>query len=425
LPEDRPIGDIRKQCLAGSDARFSGGKQWHTADSLAVGVMNKERAMLGHLQSGGWCAIVLLVGTGWAAEMPRPERDSGAPVGWVTFPDERLEVCGLPWFQENSPLLWRLPKQAGEELPPGVERLMKFPAGARIRFASDTSSLRIRLQAPRIHSLSHMSPTGTSGLDAYVDGAYWASATPNREGEQELTFFQGAAQKLRQITIYLPAYQEVTVLAVGIDAGAELSRPAPFAQRLPIVFYGSSIAQGACAGRPGMSYKAILARRLDVDFVNLGFSGSGRAEPAVVDLVNRVDACCYVFDLGKSYRRQPVEVYAQMLRRVRAAHPDVPIVVMTSIFATREWYDRDWAELSEYVRDVAKQAAGEMIDAGDKDVHLVAGLRLLGPADADGFQEGVHPNDLGFTRIADRLEPTFRQILGRRNDNEGAQRRGQ
>ena len=349
--------------------------------------------MLGHLQSGSWCAIVLLVGTGWAAEAQRSESDPHSAVRWVPFPDERLEVCGLPWFRENSPLLWRLPKDAAEELPPAVEKLMKFPAGARIRFSSDTTSLRIRVEAPRIHSLSHMSAMGTSGLDAYVDGAYWASATPSREGEQELTFFQGASQKSKQITIYLPTYQEVTVLAVGVDAGAALDTPDPFAQRLPICFYGSSIAQGACAGRPGMSYEAILARRLNVDFVNLGFSGSGRGEPEVVDLVNRVEACCYVFDLGKSYRMQPVEVYAQMLRRVRAAHPDVPIVAMTSIFATREWYDPNWAQLSQYVRDVAKRAAGEMIDAGDEAVHLVDGLELLGPADADGFQEGVHPND--------------------------------
>ena len=381
--------------------------------------------MLGYLESVAWCAMVLLASTGWAAEAQRSENDQATAVRWIPFPDERLEVCGLPWFQENRPRLWRLPKQSAEQLPPAVARLMKFPAGARIRFSSDTTSLRIRVEASRVYSHGHMSAMGTSGLDAYVDGQYWASVTVSREGEQELTFFQGSARRPKQITIYLPAYQEVTVLDVGVDAGAESGPPAPFAERLPIVFYGSSIAQGACAGRPGMSYEAILARRLNVDFVNLAFSGSGRGEPEVVDLVSRVEACCYVFDLGKSYRTQPVEVYAEMLRRIRAAHPWVPIVAVTSIFATREWYDPSWAELSRYVRDVTKQAAGEMIDAGDEDVHLVDGLELLGPADADGFQEGVHPNDLGFTRIADRLEPTLRQILSRRNGKEAAQGRGQ
>jgi hypothetical protein len=257
-----------------------------------------------------------------------------------------------------------------------------------------------------------MSPTGSRGLDAYVDGVYWRSATVAKEGEQELTFFRGAPRKLREITIYLPSYHEVTVSAVGVDGGAEVAPPAPFARRLPIVFYGSSIAQGACAGRPGTSYEAILGRRLNVDFVNLGFSGSGRAEPEVVDLVSRIEACCYVFDLGKSYGTQPADVYAEMLRSIRAAHPGVPLVSITPIFSTREFYDEGFVELSEHVRKVVAKATADMIDAADRDVHLVDGLELLGPQDADGFQEGLHPNDLGFTRIADRLEPTLREVLG-------------
>ena len=73
--------------------------------------------MLGHLKSGGWCAIVLLAATGWAAEAPQPESDRDAAVRWVDFPDERLEACGLPWFRENSPLLWRLPRTRPTNCP--------------------------------------------------------------------------------------------------------------------------------------------------------------------------------------------------------------------------------------------------------------------------------------------------------------------
>jgi hypothetical protein len=203
----------------------------------------------------------------------------------------------------------------------------------------------------------------------------------------------------------------VTAVAIGVDASAEVGAPAPFAHKLPIVFYGSSIAQGASASRPGMSYEAILARRLNLDYVNLGFSGSGKAEPEVVDLVRRVQACCYVFDLGKSYRTQPAEVYIQMLHRVREARADVPLVSITPIFSTREFYDGGYAELSRHVRDVVTDATRQLIDAGDGDLHLVNGLDLLGPADADAYQEGVHPTDLGFVRIADRLEPLLRRLL--------------
>ena len=356
---------------------------------------------------------------GQPASAPRPksvdtahaEQASGNSGQWIALPDERLQVRGLPWLEENAPLLWRLPKAVADKMPPGVKRLMRFPPGARVRFASDTSSLRARLKASQIYSFGNMSPIGSRGLGVYVDGTYWASATVKSEGDQELTFFQGAPKKSREITIYLPSYQEVAVSEIGVDADAQIGPPAPFAKSLPIVFYGSSIAQGASASRPGMSYEAILARRLNVDFVNLGFSGSGKAEPEVVDLVAGVEACCYVFDLGKSYGIQPVEVYADMLRKVRAAHPEVPLVCITPIFSTRELYDPRYVELSQHIRAVVAKAARGMIDAGDANVHLVDGLELLGPSDADCFQEGVHPTDLGFTRIADGLEPVLREAV--------------
>jgi len=339
------------------------------------------------------------------------DRATRAAIRWIALPDERLQVCGLPWIEENAPRWWRLPKSAADKLPPAVARLMRYPTGARIRFSSDTSRLRIRLAASATRSFGHMSAIGSRGLDAYVDGTYWNSATVAQAGEHELPFFQGAESRSKEICIYLPSFQEVTILAVGVDVGAEIGPPAPFAKRLPIVFYGSSIAQGACASRPAMSYEAILARRLNVDYVNLGFSGSGKAEPEVVELVSHIEACCYVLDLGKSYRTQPAEVYAKMLRKIRADRADVPIVCLTPIFSTRERYDRGYAELSEYVRRVVATAAGRQIESGDRDVHLIDGLELLGPADADAFQEGVHPTDLGFARIADRLEPTLRKVL--------------
>jgi len=160
-----------------------------------------------------------------------------------------------------------------------------------------------------------------------------------------------------------------------------------------------------------MTYEAILCRRLNLDYVNLGFGGAGKAEPEVVDLVAELDACGFVFDLGKSFGRQPAEVYGAMLDTIRAAHPEVPLVCITPIFSTREFYDAEYADLSKHVRDVMCEAANPRMQAGDGSIYLVDGLESLGAADADAFQEGVHPTDLGFARIADRLEPLLREAL--------------
>lgn len=332
-------------------------------------------------------------------------------VNWIPLNDHRLTKSGLPWIESNAPHLWRLPAKEAEGLPDAVRGLMRFPAGGRLRFASDTSQLRLRVSAPNVRSMSNMSPIGCRGFDAYVDGVYWCSNVVGEKGEQELTFFAGAKRAMREIAIYLPLFQEVQVLTVGVANGARLVPTSPFALGEPIVYYGSSIAQGASASRPGMTYEAILGRRLNVDFVDLGFSGAGKAEPEVVELVASLDACCFVFDLGKSFRKQPEEVYGAMLDKVRAAHPEVPMICLTPIYSTREAFDDGYRELSEHVRKVTRSAATKRIEAGDRRLHLVEGLELLGPGDSDAFQEGVHPTDLGFTRIADRLEPLLRKVL--------------
>ena len=39
-----------------------------------------------------------------------------------------------------------------------------------------------------------------------------------------------------------------------------------------------------------MAYTAILQRRLDREIINLGFSGSGKMEPEMADLISEIDA---------------------------------------------------------------------------------------------------------------------------------------
>ena len=321
---------------------------------------------------------------------------------WVPSAAGRVEVLGLPWFGANTPELWRLPRKAMNAVPEGVRKQARFPAGARLRFRSDTSRLSLRVES--------LTDSPGHGIDVYVDGAYWRSVRI-AEPKQTLECFSDAGTTDREITLYLPYRQEVRVPAIGLDEGATLGAGGPFSRTTPLVLYGSSIAQGAGASRAAMSYVALLARRLNLDFVNLGFGGAGKAEAAVVELVASVDACCYVFDLGKSYGAQSGDAYAAMLDTARAARPGVPMVCVTPVLATREFYSAEYVELSRHVLDVMRNAAAERA-ANDDKLHLLEGTDLLGPSDTDGFSaDGVHPNDLGFALIAQRLEERIRDLV--------------
>ncbi|MDA0745660.1 MAG: GDSL-type esterase/lipase family protein [bacterium] len=330
---------------------------------------------------------------------------------WVAFPEGGFEVRGLAWFDENAPELWRLPGRAATLVREPVWNLARYPAGGRIRFRSSTTALDIRTVNTEFYTRTNMSAIGTRGLDVYVDGQYWNSVCARDTGEQEQIFFEGAEGEEKEITIYLPLYHEMQVLALGIDEEADVETPVSFERDRPVVFYGSSVAQGAGACRSGMTYEAILGRMLNLDFVDLGFGGNGRAEPEMVELISGMEACCFVFDLGKSYGHQPASVYTRMLEAVREAHPNVPLVCMTPIFSTREFFDQKYREISLHTRQVVIEAVGERHCAGDDGVYLVDGLDLLGAEDADGFGEGVHPTDYGFRLIAERLAPMVRRVL--------------
>lgn len=357
----------------------------------------------------GLVFLCVLVMTAFAAEKDPAKSaktlaSSAGEVRWLPFPGPQLELRGLPWFKENTPELWRLPQSARSQIPVGVWNRAVASDGGRIRLSSTTSRLAIRVQTVPAQ-------TKPCFIDAYIDGAYVDSAKALGTQPTELLLFEGKGRGQKNITLYLPNNHEIRVLAVGVDADAELKPPPAFAVKAPVVCYGSSVLQGTGAAHPSKTYPAALARRLNLDFVNLGFGGAGKAEPAVVDLVSQLDASCYIFDLGKSYGNQPKEPYARMLATIRAAHPNVPILCVTPIYSTNEPRDPAYLEKSVRLRNMMREAAVERRNAGDRFTFFVEGLELFGEADKNLFRDPQHPNDEGNELIAQRLISTVKKLV--------------
>ncbi|MDP6776482.1 MAG: SGNH/GDSL hydrolase family protein [Candidatus Latescibacteria bacterium] len=332
---------------------------------------------------------------------------------WIDIFEAPVEIRGLPWVKENAPELWRLPASAEGQVRDPVWHHGRFPAGGRIRLSAATKALSVRLELEEFEPRSNMSHIGTRGLDAYVNGRYWNSVCADRPGAVELCFFDGANSSEKEIDIYLSLWQVVRVIAVGVDDSASVGMPRAFFREKPIVFYGSSIAQGISACRPGMTYPAQLSRQLDVDFVNFAVSGQGQAEAEVVSLICEVDSCCYVLDLGKSYGRQSGDAYRAMLATIREARPETPIVCVVPIYSTREWFDPDYGSLTRHTRAVVYESVEAFRRSGGEGLDLVNGLDLLGPEETDAYHEGVHPTDHGYRLIADRLRPTVESAISR------------
>lgn len=333
---------------------------------------------------------------------------------WIGFPDDRFTVNGLPWWDETRPSLIRLPQRYEGRVRPPVWNLAQSPSGARIRFVTDSGSLGIRAHWPNLRHMNNMPRIGQLGIDVWVDGEYWRPVFPaGDEGDLEEIVFEGHEPRTREICLYLGLYAPVELRAIGLDAGASIDAPAPFAVEKPVAYYGSSITQGGCATRASMSYQAIVSRRLNVDFVNLGFSGNGRGEPELADAMAEIDASCYVIDFCQNCPtlEELEERYGAFIERVRERRPETPIICVTAIFSTSEVVSPERARQPR-MREIIREAVQERVRAGDANLYLVEGPELLGPEDREGLVDSTHPNDIGFVAMADGLEPHLRAVLG-------------
>lgn len=337
---------------------------------------------------------------------------------WIPAVDARFEVDGLPWFKENGGAWIRLPLRIKDQVRPPVWNLAQSPSGGRIRFRTNSTIFAIRLEYPSPPDMENMHAFGQTGVDLYLDGYYRGSAVaqkdsaPGKVMEHLYVDLTKQPRKEREVVLYLSLYKPVKVLAIGLDREARIDKPSPFSVARPMVFYGTSITQGGCASRPGMDYQAILARQLNLDYVNLGFSGNGLGEPELARAVAEIDASMFVLDFAQnnptvaSLRQN----YEPFLDTVREKHPGTPVLVITPIGNARETLSLEKTRI-ELQRELIRGIASRHIAAGDQYLQVVEGTDLLGFDRMDGVVDGVHPNDLGFWWMAEGLAPRVKKIF--------------
>ncbi|MBO4983237.1 MAG: hypothetical protein J6D23_04195, partial [Clostridia bacterium] len=175
----------------------------------------------------------------------------------------------------------------------------------------------------------------------------------------------------------------------------------------PIVYYGHSITQGGCASRPGNSYPSIISRKLNMDFINLGFSGSARGEREMAEYIASLDMELFVYDYDHNAPswEHLQNTHEAMFKIIRKAHPTLPIIMMTSVSMAR-FHDNQ-----EKRRQIIYQTYKNALKSGDKNVYFWDGDKEFKPYVECGTVEGCHPNDYGFVGIASSLEPLIRKIL--------------
>lgn len=335
-----------------------------------------------------------------------------AEVAWHDAKDWGVEGKG---WSDTKRFYDRLPGKAEGVVRGAVWNLSRHSAGMCADIETDATSIAAKwsLLSGNL-AMPHMPATGVSGLDLYAqeDGKwYWlAVAKPSKQSNQ-VTLMSGIKPGKRRYRIYLPLYNGTESLAIGVDSKAHFKPIKPRTEK-PLLFYGTSITHGACASRPGMPHPAILGRWFDKPVINLGFSGNGRMEAEVAQLLGELDPCVYIIDCLPNMNGPTVaQRAAPLVRIIRKARPNTPILLVEDRSFTNSRFLPGRQQHHAASRAALTNAYKTLQKEGVKGLHYLEGADLLGD-DGEGATDGSHPSDLGFMRQAKVMAPVIKKVLG-------------
>ncbi len=315
------------------------------------------------------------------------------------------DIEGKGWSETVAPFD-RLPTHAQATVPPSVWSLSHHSAGMCFRFVTASPQIGVRWSVGGELAMPHMPASGVSGVDLYGRDSkgtlrFMSVGQPRQQVGNQI-IVTGARGAPREFCVYFPLYNSTTRVEIGTAPG-QPALPPPPRKHKPIVFYGTSITQGGCASRPGMAFTAIAARTLERAHINLGFSGSGKMELALADLLGELDASVFVLDCLRNMSEDLVrERMEPFVRRLREKRPTTPILCAGDAFLDTP---------AEPMRSkLTREAVAKLTRSGIPNLHYLP-MRGAWGDDGEGTVDGVHPTDLGMSRQAAVFVKALRKLV--------------
>ena len=335
-------------------------------------------------------------------------------IQWYNTEDWGIE--GRGWTEGMPTHFGRIPTKAQGVIPDPVWYLAKQSSGLVVRFKTNSTKILVEHKVTNALAMPHMTAVGTSGLDLYnreADGKwYWAGFSKPTTNEYMMPILEGASSKEREYMLYLPLYNITESLSIGVPEGFSFEPVEPMDKK-PIFYYGTSIAHGCSSSRPGMNFVAMIGRRFDRPAINFAFSGSGRMEEEMAELIAEVDAEVYVVDCLPNMTLQLVQERTEIfIRKLRQLRPDTPIVLVEDRTLSNARLLPWWEANHKNKREAFQSVYDKLTAEGMRGLSYLKGDTLLG-TDEEGTIDGSHPNDLGMVRMADSLEPVLRKAMER------------
>ena len=326
-----------------------------------------------------------------------------------TFRDTPIKIFGLAGFAKDG-RLQRLPDEVIEQVP-SLHHLGRRCPGARMEFRTDAKSLTVVLDFKTLSvdvgmSLYHCQSAFVQ-VGKRTESTYIGLVNPSNYEMKHVEKTFALSGEMQDVTVWLPRNEQMECVSITAPDEATVLAPTEYTYSKPILYYGSSITEGGCSCNIFNAYNAIISRHLDVDYYNFGFSGNAKGELAMADYINTIDMSIFVYDYDHNAPNAMhlAATHEPFFKRIREAHPDLPVIMMTRPKAK-------YTEEEIMRREIVKATYENALAAGDTNVYFLDGETFYGESDRElCSMDTIHPNDLGFLRMAQCIEPLIEKLL--------------
>lgn len=355
--------------------------------------------------------------------MQQKEVANSNEIVWHSISEEAIRLSGFPYYKRDHKFQ-RIPisyESILNGVNPELVELAKNTAGGQIAFATDSDKIYIKAKVTQEFNMVNMTPVSQCGFDCYI-----GKTTKNlrffgitrfditkKSYECELASLP-KGYGLSQVQINFPLYCGVEEVQIGILKGAKLQSPEAYEKEGQIVFYGTSIIQGACASRPGMAYTHRICRSLNVEQYNFGFSGNAFGDIEIAEILAKLNnPLLYVIDYEANggLNGSLEKTLKEFILKIRAVHREIPILVVSRIPYFMDELDESLGARRKQLREFQENTVNCLRQEGDLNIWFYDGSNLLKKNCSDETIDTIHPTDYGFAMMAERLEPVISRLI--------------
>ena len=339
-----------------------------------------------------------------------------------------FQIINKGWDNTTEPYT-RLPQQYMDSCRDEQKWLYNHSSGIAVRFATNSKRIAAQYNLKNNFHMQHMAMTGIKGTDLYYlneERGVWEHVNTARPQEknfkadsiQSKLYVENLDGEMHEYMIYLPLYDGINWLQIGVDSTAELtmSRVENPRRMGKIVLYGTSIQQGGCASRVGMVPSAMIQREYNLECVNISTSGNARMDLYIAQAMASIeDAICFVVDPVPNCTKDRLDTITyDFIKILRTLRPEVPIIMVEGIMYPYTRHNSFFADYLPQKNASFRRAYEQHKAENPKGLYYMTHDGQVGP-EMEGTVDGVHLTDYGFRAYADILEVIIKKAL----DNTG------